>query len=181
MKVLTATVKYPAGKLFNGKRGGQRQDITLVTERGEEAHIWFDAGDRRYVSLQKGEVVQLLQEGEKFTLITDDGEEAEQPPTTPQATPAALASTPPDSEAGFQWREFAAKPPEQPRIKGLITTDDQTRTQIYQELCKRAQVLKSCHVQVTSLFTDQDGQCILDSETVQKYAVTLYIDLKEYW
>jgi hypothetical protein len=167
MKVLTATVKYPAGKLFNGKRGGQRQDITLVTERGEEAHIWFDAGDRRYSHLQKGEVVQLLQEGEKFTLITDDGEEEITPPTTPQATPAALATTP--------------IPPAQPRIKGLITTDEQTRTQIYQELCKRAQMLKSCHVQVTSLFTDQEGQCILDSETVQKYAVTLYIDLKEYW
>jgi hypothetical protein len=166
MKVLTATVKYPTGKLFDGKRGGQRQNIMLVTEHGEEARIWFDAGDRRYIHLRKGEVVRLLQEGEKFTLITDDGEEQQQPPT-PQATPAALATTP--------------IPPAQPKIKGLITTDEQTRTQIYQELCKRAQVLKSCHVQVSSLFTDQDGQCILDSETVQKYAVTLYIDLKEYW
>jgi hypothetical protein len=168
MKVITATVKFPAGKVFEGKFGG-RQNVKFVTERGDDANIWFNEGDRRYIDLQQGEIVQLLQEGEKFTLIVDD--EPEDEPTTPQATPAALASVP------APLAESSISP-----IKGLITTDEATRAAIYREMCKRAQVMKSCHVQVVSLFTNQEtGECILDAETIQKYATTLYLDLKKYW
>lgn len=42
--------------------------------------------------------------------------------------------------------------------------------------------MKSCHVQVVSLFTNvETGECILSEETIQKYATTLYLDMKKYW
>lgn len=163
MKLLTAKIKFAAGKTFPGKRG-DRQSIKLEFTDGSEADVWFNAGDRRYCQLRRGETVQVLREGDKFTVVTPDEDDG---PTTPQATPAALANTP--------------EPPSVAEIRGLITTSEEVRAQIFQELCKRAQVLKSCHVQIVSLFTAHDGTLIISDETVQKYTRTLYLDLTKYW
>jgi hypothetical protein len=165
MKLLTAKIKFAAGKTFPGKRG-DRQSIKLEFTDGSEADVWFNAGDRRYCQLRRGETVQVLREGDKFTVVTDDEDDDGTPPT-PQATPAALANTP--------------EPPSVAEIRGLVTTSDEARAQIFQELCKRAQVLKSCHVQIVSLFTAHDGTIVVSEEAIQEYTCTLYLDLARYW
>lgn len=167
MKVIEATVKFAAGKQFESKQtsGGKRQNIKLVIANGEEIDIWFNAGERKYCRLAKGDRVRLVQNGEKFSLV--DSEPDEQPPT-PRATPAALAS---DTEKQTSKT-----------VKGLASMDKDTRAAIFRELCSRSQFLKSCHVQIVSSFTNvETGECVIDEETIQKYVLTLYIDMKNNW
>lgn len=165
MKLIDAKVKFAAGKVFPGQWGADRQSIKLEFGNGAERDVWFNAGDPRYMRIRQGEIVKVLVNGEKFTIVDDD--EDDDTPPTPQATPAALSNTP----------ELNSKA----QLEGLITMDETAKAQLYQELCKRAQVLKSCHVQIVSLFTDQTGKVIISDEVIQKYSVTLFLDLNQYW
>jgi hypothetical protein len=164
MKVIQAEVKFGAGREFDGKYG-KRQNIKLIrNDNGEEIDIWFNAGDARYTKWDRGSSVQVIQQGEKFTLVLDD-----EAPTTPQATPAALSNS-------------GETPTTVKKIKGLNNMDKDTKIQVFQEMCKRSQFLKSCHVQMVSAFTHQEtGECIVSEETIQKYTMTLYIDMKDIW
>ena len=163
MQVLQATVLFPAGKAFPSKvaQGRDRQSVKLKLADESEISIWFDAGDRRYCSLTRGEVVQVIRNKDKYTVAFP-----EEDTPTPTTTPAALSSNSPAPE---------------PTIPGerLSSAD---KAKLFQDLCFRAKVLRSCHVQVQTMFTNVDtGEVVIDEETIQKYAVTLYLDLKHYW
>jgi hypothetical protein len=67
MQVLTGVVKFAAGRVFVSKHG-DRQSIKLEFSKGEPVDIWFDANDPRYCSLKKGEVVQVVRNGDKYTV-----------------------------------------------------------------------------------------------------------------
>ena len=164
MKVLQATVKFSANKVFSGKYG-DRQNIVLILPSDEEVTVWFDANHPQYSNLTRGEVVTVIQNRDKFTVAFPDDEE----PTTPEATPAAIATSP-EQEQPYS------------EIEGLVTASDRKRGDIFRELCKEALVLRSCHIQVQQLFTNAEtGEVLISEETIQKYATTLFLNLKRYW
>ena len=129
MQVLQATVLFEAGKAFPSKvaKGRDRQSIKLKLENDSEISIWFDAGDRRYCSLTRGEAVQVIRNKDKYTIAFPDEEDT----PTPSATPAALATEPERKAYG----------------NGL---DEADKARLFHDLCFRAKVLRSCHVQVQS-------------------------------
>ena len=61
MQLFTARVKFPAGKVFEG-RYGERQNLVVEGNRGE-ATVWFNAGDDFYCSLERGQTVQIFNKG----------------------------------------------------------------------------------------------------------------------
>jgi hypothetical protein len=155
MQVLSAIVKFSAGKVFAGKFG-DRQSIKLEFAKGDPIDVWFDAGDPRYCSLKKGEVVQVIRNGDKYTVAMPDDEEPE--------------------------NEAAATPQASPAIGAASTLDEQRKAEIFAELCTRAKIIRTCHIQIQQLFTHQEtGEVIISEETIQKYATTLYLDLKKFW
>ncbi|MGL5131475.1 MAG: hypothetical protein ACRC78_03045 [Planktothrix sp.] len=85
MKIVNATIKYPAGKIIPSKYAGKpgRQNIILTLQNGQEATIWKNEGDRALSKLKKGDTIQVAVDGDNYDLITDDDEEPEE---TPQKT-----------------------------------------------------------------------------------------------
>lgn len=58
-QLIEATVKWPAGKIFEGE-WGPRQSVTLQLPDGTEEKIWFKPGMEPHSSLQKGQPVKVL-------------------------------------------------------------------------------------------------------------------------
>ena len=149
MKIHSARVKFAAGKIFSGKYG-DRQSIKLELENGDEVDVWFDAGHQDYCSLRKGAYIQVVQNGDKFTAAFDDSDE---PPALPPSHTPAMAAPP---SAGMSEDEKAA---------------------LFQDICLRAKVIRTCHIQIHSLFLDEEGRCTISDELIQRYATSLYIDI----
>lgn len=61
MQLFTARVKFPAGKIFEG-RYGERQNVVVEGNSGE-ATIWFNAGNEFYRGLRKGQTVRVFNKG----------------------------------------------------------------------------------------------------------------------
>lgn len=162
MQILQGTVLFSAGKTFPSKvpNGRDRQSIKLaIGDTNEEISIWFDEGPPGYCSLKRGETVQIIKDKDKFHVPFDI-------PTIPQATPAALSSAP-----------STVTPPTLP---GEPLSEDR-KAALFRDICLRAKVLKSCHVQALAMFTAETGEIVVTESTIQQYAIALYNDVKSYW
>lgn len=164
-RLIEVEVKFGAGKTFPGKGGKRRQNVVFEPiAGGEDISIWFNEGDDRYCSLKRGERVQLLREGERHTIVTydDEGDTLEpEPEPKPQLLPKP---THPSNQA-----QAEAKP---------TTMDDAHKRVVYEAIRLRAKVISTCHLEVHKLFCNERGELTITEETVQKYAVTVYLDIK---
>lgn len=75
-QLIEATVKWPAGKIFEGE-WGPCQSVTLQLPDGSEEKVWFKPGSEPHSSLQKGQPVKVLaspgKNGKlKYTFISDN-------------------------------------------------------------------------------------------------------------
>jgi len=185
MQVLQATVLFSAGKSFASKlskgRGGlperssYRQSIKLQLPNGEEVSIWFDAGHADYCSLVRGEVVTVIQDKDKYTVVFPDVEEE-----TPEEAIARVQAAQVAQSISAIANSNGSAPQVTPAI-GASKLDPQLKAEIFSELCTRAKIFRTCHLQIQQLFTNENGEVIIGEETLQKYAITLYVDLKEFW
>lgn len=72
MKILNATVKFPAGKVFDGKFG-KTQNAKAILDNGTEVTIWCRADEHHEIKKwRKGEKVQILEENGKYKAIETD-------------------------------------------------------------------------------------------------------------
>jgi hypothetical protein len=88
--LLKGTVKFKAGKPLTFEHG-DRINIVVTLSNGEDVKIWGNPGDP-IATLAKGAAIQLLHDGEHYTLL-QTGEQIPQPPA-PQAQPQALPPSP---------------------------------------------------------------------------------------
>jgi hypothetical protein len=156
VQVIEAEVKFPAGKSFTTKYGRQRQNVVFIAN-GEELTKWFDEGDRAYCALKKGEWVQLLRDGDKVSLIE------------PEPEPEAAAVPEPAARRAANAAPAAAGKAEPPAWKRTL----------YEQMKTRSDILAACHIEIHKRFVDERGQLIISEETLQKYATTIFISLKD--
>lgn len=156
--LVTATVKFAAGKAFAGQYGRNRQNVVLSTEHGDFTK-WFDEGDRRWCNLRKGEEVQLLVDGDRVSIVEASTDEPGAIVAQQSATPT-VAATPQPTAAQAQ--------PQQPR-----TPSEELQFQII----RRARIISSCHAQVASCFTNERGELLVTEDCIQKYVSGIFISL----
>jgi len=178
MKLRTATVLFPAGKVFASNYVGKpnRQSIKLKDNKSQdEFAVWFTEGDKDHCALVRGAVVQIVEEAGRCQICFPDGNSpaptaiapipaptAPRPIAAPTATPAILASP-------VEPMDF-----ERPM-------SNQERAKLFSILCVRAKILRTCHVQMQALFTDEQNQLIVSEATIQRYAIALFSDLRSTW
>jgi hypothetical protein len=75
----------------------------------------------------------------------------------------------------------ATENPTEPSPNAERWSDDH-RSHIFKELQRRAGVLACCHQEVKKRFTNpQNGELAITEESMQKYVISLYLDLKDLW
>ena len=161
--IITATVKYPAGKILDTVNG-PKINVVLLLADGTEHKKWGKP-DSRLKYLKKGEQVDLIQDGDTYKLADPPYKLADPPSLSPSSSPSRTDVPP----------ERLSSP--SPSSKW----DDTHRAAIYQELKRRAAILTTCHAQIREQFTLPTGECAVTEATIQTYATTLYLDLKDLW
>jgi hypothetical protein len=88
MQSLTiATIKYPAGKTFDGKYG-PRANVLAVLPGGDEVKVW--ASPEELASYRKGDCIHLLQDGNGYKPVAI----GQQPQLVNHPAPQATAPKP---------------------------------------------------------------------------------------
>lgn len=154
--IITATVKYPAGRV-NDTVNGPKINAVLVLPDGSEYKKWGKPDDPRLKSLKRGQKIQMLADGDTYKFLDDDT-----PGPGVGPAPAASLRGDPPALAGSKW-------------------DEAHRSQIFNEMKRRAAVLAECHNQIYGHFSDGEGNLLVSEETVRRYAAVLYADLKDLW
>ncbi len=119
-QLINATVRYPAGKSFPSQYGGNRQNIVVTLDNGQDEKIYFDEGREPHCSLQRGQKIQILLEqrnGKTYKKLVE-------PPTTenaniPAQTQSQQQPTPTPTHQPLtpqQKREIAAYVQEQAKL-----------------------------------------------------------------
>lgn len=155
--LVSATVKYPAGKTFDTQYG-QRINVVLALPDGTEHKEWSHPDDRFLRSLKKGDAVQVVKDGDRCKLLKA---EDDLPPPLP-----ANNHPPPPPPLGTTTNTRWSK---------------EHKTRIAEEIKQRAALIGYCHAQVSEQFVSPDGEVFVGEETIQKYAAMLYLDIKELW
>jgi hypothetical protein len=152
----TGKVKYTAGTPRDYGHGDRINVVITPTNGGEDIKVWGRPGEA-IAQLKKGESVTLSYDGKNYKLVVMNGL---------ALNSAASMNGQVSSVRGFQgdcWSEAH-------------------RAKVVDELKHRAGILMACHAEVAGRFIDgQTGERTLSEETIQKYAVSLYLDLKELW
>lgn len=76
LQLVNATVKFPAGKVFQGE-WGDRVNFVAVSDSGEEIKIWGNADNSEIKELKKGQKVQLVWDGKGYKLVNSEPAPAE--------------------------------------------------------------------------------------------------------
>jgi hypothetical protein len=152
----TGKVKYAAGTPRDYGHGDRINVVVTPTNGGEDIKVWGRPGDA-IAQLKKGESVTLSHDGKGYKLVLMNA---------PALNGAASTNSQVSSVRGSQadcWSEAH-------------------RAKVIDELKHRAGILMACHAEVAERFINgQTGERTLSEETIQKYAVSLYLDLKELW
>ena len=187
MKLRTATVLFPAGKVFASNYVGKpnRQSIKLKDNKSQdEFAVWFTEGDKDHCALVRGAVVQIVEEAGRCQICFPDGNSpaptAIAPVPAPTATqPMAAPTAPRPIAAPTATPAILASPVEPVDFERPMS--DQQRAKLFSILCVRAKILRTCHVQMQTLFTDEQNQLIVSEATIQRYAIALFSDLRSTW
>lgn len=104
--LVSATVKYPAGKTFDTQYG-QRINVVLALPDGTEHKEWSHPDDRFLRSLKKGDAVQVVKDGDRCKLLKAEDDlppplpANNHPPPPPrwalQLTPVGVKNIKPES------------------------------------------------------------------------------------
>ena len=159
VQLVDATVKYGAGKVVSTQYG-DRVNVVCVTQDNQEARIWGKPDDPELKALRKGQAVQLLDDGKSFKLATRKGvtETAGDREAQQQAvrTESAAASAKPT-----KW-------------------SDEHISQIRSECSYLAWMMEQCHRDIAVRFTPEGSRTpSISEDTIQKYACTLFIELRK--
>ena len=159
-KLLNAIVKYPAGKTLNTQYG---EKVNAVFDcGGEEIKIWADAGTPKaemLKSLVKGEHKLILDDGGKYKLLEDE-------------------KTSPTNTNGNGKTNNNYEP----------LSDDKKRA-IGQFITEQADLLAFCHEVAYKAYNkrfphdpmDESESFALDSETIQKAGMSLFITTQRHF
>jgi len=178
MKLSSATVLFPAGKIYASNYVGKpnRQSIKLKNNKSqEEFSVWFTEGDKNHCALIRGAVVQVVEEGSKYQICFPEGDSPAPTAIAPIPAPTAIAPIP----APTATPAILASPVEPMDFERPMS--DQERAKLFSILCVRAKILRTCHVQMQALFTDEQNQLIVSEATIQRYAIALFSDLRSTW
>lgn len=130
---------------------GERINVVIARGDGGEDIKLWGNPGDVIAHLRKGEAVQLMHDGKGYKLVA----------TVP--TPDNGNGKLPTAPAPESWSE-------------------DHRALIFNELKHRAGVLTCCHEEIKKRFLHpRTGELTISEETLQKYAVTLFLDLKELW
>lgn len=151
--VVTATVKYPAGKVLDTVNG-PKINCVLTLPDGSDYKKWTKPNDDRVKSLKKGDTVKLLKDGDSYKFLDDE-------PPAAVAAPGASFKSAPGASFG-KW-------------------DEAHRSQIYSEMQRRAAIVAECHSQICCHFVDGEGNLLVSEALVRHYTSLLYTDLKDLW
>ncbi|MBW4474748.1 MAG: hypothetical protein KME45_30870 [Stenomitos rutilans HA7619-LM2] len=151
--LISGKVKYAAGHPKQTQYGERINVVISRLDGGEDIKLWGNPGDA-IAHLRKGEDVSLLHDGKGYKLVATA---PTQPNGNGKAPPSAKPSTP-------------------------ETWSEDHRAMVFDELKRRAGVLTCCHEEMRKRFLHpQTGELMVSEETLQKYAVSLFLDLKELW
>lgn len=182
-KLIGAEVKYTAGKVYTSKFGKGRQNVVFTPlDGGEDISIWFDEGDRRFVGMAKGECYSLLKEGDRYTLITEDDDEEEAAATPlPAAAPQAAKTNGRNGngKTNGNGKNGNGNGKHNGNGNGQSISTEADKRKLYESICYKSKVLACCHTEIHKLFCDERGQLIITEETLQKYAVTIFLSVKD--
>lgn len=149
IQLLSGTVKFPAGKMFETQYG-QRVNAVVTLENGEEAKLWGNPDDHELKQLRKGQAVQLVKDTKGYKLVGSS------PAPSPQSPVPTGSAVPPILESE-QGRE---------QIKTYVKWQAKLLKQCYGEVLNQF------------CTPDKNGEMLLDptdAESVRSLAVTLYI------
>ncbi|HEY9874501.1 MAG TPA: hypothetical protein V6D12_13755 [Candidatus Obscuribacterales bacterium] len=102
LEVVTGTVKYTAGRIFETQHG-QRINVVATLISGEEVKLWGNPGEAALTTLKKGQSVNLLKDGNKGYKLLPISVELDPPAPTPAptttTTPSSQGWTPEERKA----------------------------------------------------------------------------------
>jgi len=174
--VLNCIVKYPPARTFASQFGGDRQNIVAVDSQSREHTVWIDAGT---YSCRKGDAITLIADDRGRITIASQlpsmamsiASHAPVAPVVEEPEPVRAAPTIPPGDPSPRTFALSVVPPVPPSTAPAMFT---APLQLVQQ---RAALLRSCHAQIQGLFTDERGTVIIAPDAVQKYAVTLFIQI----
>ena len=152
--LISGKVKYAAGQPRQTQYGERINVVIARLDGGDDIKLWGNPRDA-IAHLRKGETVQVMHDGKTYKLLA----------TTPtqETNGNGKATAPVQSAAPTAWNE-------------------DHRATVFNELKHRAGVLTCCHEEVRKRFLHpHTGELTISEETLQKYATTLFLDLKELW
>ena len=163
-KLLNAIVKYPAGKVLETKYG---EKVNAVFDcGGEEIKIWADA------NTQKAEMLKSLVKGEQKLILDDNGKYKllEDSQTT---QPNGNGNSNGNGKTNSNYEPL---------------TDDKKRA-IAQFITEQADLLAFCHETAYKAYNkrfphdpmDESESFALDSETIQKAGMSLFITTQRHF
>jgi hypothetical protein len=152
--LISGYVKYPAGQPRDYGRGERINIVVTPNDGQDDIKVWGRPGDA-IAQLKRGTTVTLTYDGRSYKLF-----ETSLQATNSNMYPKGNATAPPAPSA---WSV-------------------EQRVKILQELKYRAGVLTACHAEIKQRFEHPEtGELTITEETIQKYAVSLYLDLKDLW
>lgn len=85
IQVVSGTVKFPAGKVFETKYG-QRVNAVITLDDGSEAKLWGNPDDHELRELCRGQAVQLVKDAKGYKLVGTSPAPSTQPAATATQT-----------------------------------------------------------------------------------------------
>lgn len=159
---------------------GGTERYTTVDVNGQQAKIYIKCGTP-LEQLAPGDRVVVEWRSGKWRIAKTQPPELMQTLATraPLSPPAPMPTMPtasapiPTASAPIPMASAPSQAPTRPeRWSG-----EHKRT-IADEVSNRTNLLKFCHNQIADQFTNAKGELLISEEAVQKYACTLYLDIK---
>lgn len=152
--LISGKVKYAAGQPRQTQYGKRINVVIARLDGGDDIKLWGNPGDA-IAHLRKGETVQVMHDGKTYKLLATNPNQAQ--------TGNGKTATSTKPNVAEHWGE-------------------DHRAAVFDELKHRAGILTSCHEEVRKRFLHpRTGELTISEETLQKYATTLFLDLKELW
>jgi hypothetical protein len=143
---------------------------TLDDDQKTALYLYFNAGDLS--ALESGDVVMVEYQKNKWRISKT------QTPELISKLKFRAPSMPPSSPA------IAHPTPSTPSNSSAIPAnrwDNEHRATVHEELQRRARIIATCHKEIAAQFSDTNGNLLIDDGTIQRYARTLYLDLRSLW
>lgn len=153
-----------SSKLYPDSPPQHMVSASLDDDQQTLLYLYFNQGDLS--TLQSGDVVMVEYQKNKWRISKTQ-------------TPELISK--------LKFRAPVPSHPTQPLDTARVATpsatrwDKEHRSIVHEELQRRARIIATCHKEIAAQFSDPSGNLLIDESTIQRYARTLYLDLRSLW